>query len=366
MPFTRPTLLALITRILADFQTRITGASTFLRRSVINILSKVIGGAVHLMYGYLEYQKDQGFALTADTDFLDAHGSEFGIPRTAASYATGTGTVTGTPGTTIPINSELQSSTGEVYLIDTAYTIGVGGTVSVDFTAKVAGADSNDDALVILTFVSPITGVNTSVTVDLNGISDGVDEETDEPYRTRILTRKRKPPHGGADFDYEEWAKEVSGVTRAWSIPMYHGIGTVALVFVRDEDDSIFPSVAEIATVRAYLLSHSDPITGETVGVPVGAEPGFFTPTPEAKAINFTLEIYPDTTAVRTAIQSQLEDLMIARGGPEQTIYLSQISEAIGAAAGEERHNIISPTEYQTATAIQIHTLGNIAFSELG
>jgi uncharacterized phage protein gp47/JayE len=322
-----------------------------------------MGGAVHLMYGFLEYMKNQLFALTSDTEFLDKHGSEFGVARTAAVAATGTGTATGTATTVIPAGSELQSSTGSVYETDAAYTIGAGGTVSVDFTAKVAGDDSNNDAGVTLTFVSPVTGVNTTVTVDANGIADGVDEETDEPYRTRILTRKRKPPHGGADFDYEEWAKEVAGVTRAWSIEDYQGIGTVGLSFVRDNDTTIFPSASEITTVENYIVSHTDPITGETVGKPVGVT--LYMITPVAKTIDFTLAIFPNTTAVQTAITSQLEDLMTERAGSEQTIYLSQMSEAIGGALDEERHRIDFPTEDQTATATEVHVLGDITFSEL-
>jgi uncharacterized phage protein gp47/JayE len=365
MPFTRPTLAELASRILGDFQTRITGATTFLRRSVVYILSRVLAGAFHLTYGFLDFQSKQLFALTADTDYLDQHGSELGIPRTASTKATGSGTATGTAATALPINSELQSSTGVVYLTDAAYTIGAGGSVLISFTAKEAGADGNDLAGITLTFVSPIPGVNTSVTVDSNAIDGGANQETDEPYRTRILARKRRPPHGGANFDYVEWAKEVSGVTRAWAVSNYQGNGTVALIFARDNDATLFPSAAEIATVRSYVISHADPITGETVGIPVGAENGFFTPTPAPKTIDFNIAIYPNTAAVQAAVRSQLEDLMIDKGGPEQTIYLSQMTEAISAATDEERHRIILPSTDQTATQVQIHVLGTITFSEL-
>ena len=88
----------------------------------------------------------------------------------------------------------------------------VAGTGTLALTAKVAGADGNDNAGITLSFVSPIASVNTTVTVGADGLSGGSDQESDTALRNRVLTRKRQPPHGGADFDYEVWAKEVSGV----------------------------------------------------------------------------------------------------------------------------------------------------------
>ena len=59
MPFTKPTLQEIVDRIDSDIQSRITGATTFLRRSILKVLGRVLAGAIHLLYGYLEFQKDQ-------------------------------------------------------------------------------------------------------------------------------------------------------------------------------------------------------------------------------------------------------------------------------------------------------------------
>jgi len=361
MPFTRNTLQEITDRIVSDFQTRISGATSLLRRSVLNIIAKVNAGAIHLLYEFLDYIARQIFVSTSDEAGLEAIASEYGITRKAEVKATGSGTVTGTTGVIIPAGTELQSTAEQVYITDEDVTLAAG-TGTLDFTAEVGGEDGNDDPGIILSFVSPLLSVSTSVTVDSDGIGGGTDEENDADLRERVLARKRQPPHGGADFDYEAWALEVSGVTRAWVTPLYQGMGTIGLSFVRDDDDPIIPSTSEMATVREYIVEHEDPGTGKTVGCPVTAEPGLYMITLTALEVDFSINIYPNTTAVQNAIETNLQDLIERDGGPGQTLYLSKISEAISLATSEARHTLTSPAANVTASTSQVHTLGTITF----
>lgn len=363
MPFTRNSLQEIIDRIKSDFETRITGATSLLRRSVLRVIARVNAGTFHLLYEYLDYQARQLFVLTADEAGLEAIASEYGVARKAAEAAVGSGSVTGTNGVTIPAGTELSSTDDQIYETDAAATIS-GGVATLAFTAQVAGVDGNDDAGITLTFVSPIAGVSTSVTVDSDGIYDGSDEETDDELRERVLLRKRRPPHGGADFDYEAWALEVAGVTRAWSFPLYQGVGTIGVAFVRDNDDGIIPNSTQMATVRAYIVEHEDPETGETVGCPVTAEPGLFMVTLTQYAVDFEIAVSPNTTAVRAEIEANLEELLLQQGGPGETIYLSEIHQAIGLASGEEHHELSSPVVDVTASTEQVHVLGTITFTD--
>jgi len=363
MPFTRSSLQQIIDRIVSDFQTRITGASSLLRRSVLRVIARVNAGVFHLLYEYLDYQARQLFAMTADEAGLEAISSEYGITRTAAVEATGSGVATGTNGTVIPAGSELKSTDDQIYTTETAATIAAG-VATLDFTANVAGADGNDDGGIILTFVSPIAGINSEVTVDSNGIVGGTDIETDEALRARVLARKRLPPHGGASFDYEAWVLEVSGVTRVWIFPLYSGAGTIGIAFVRDNDTDIVPSAIHRATVLAYIIQHTDPSTGILVGCPVTAEPGLEMIVMTELAVDFTIAVYPNTVAVQAAIEANLEDLFLREGGPEETVYLSEMSEAISLALGEERHSITSPIIDSTASTSQVHVLGTVTFTD--
>lgn len=363
MPFTRNTLQQIVDRIVSDFQTRITGATSLLRRATLNVIARVNAGAFHLLYEYLDYQARQIFVATADEAGLEAIASEYGITRKAAEEATGSGTVIGTNGVIIPAGTELQSTDDQVYETDDEEII-AGGTATLDFTASVAGTDGNDDPAITLTFVSPIAGASTSVTVDSDGIEGGTNEETDAALRERVLTRKRQPPHGGADFDYEVWALEVSGNTRSWSFPLYQGVGTIGVAYVRDNDDSIIPNATELATTRAYIVEHEDPGTGKTVGAPVTAEPGLFMITLSLLSVSFSIAIEPNTPAVQNAIENNLEDLILRDGGPGETLYLSRISEAISLASSEVRHRLILPSSDTTAATNEVHVLGPITFSD--
>lgn len=363
MPFTRNSLQTIIDRIVADFKTRIVGANSLLRRSALGVIARVNAGAFHLLYEYLDFQARQLFVTTADEAGLETHGAEYGIPRKTAAYSVGSGVATGINGTVIPADSELVSPNDHIYIIDTEVTI-AGGVATVDLTSQVAGADSNDDPGVLLAFISPIVGVDTDITIDSDGISGGTDEETDDSYRDRILTRKRRSPHGGAEFDYADWSLEISGVTRAWAFPQYQGAGTIGVAFVRDDDTDIIPNLTQREIVRSYIVEHEDPGTGLNVGIPVTAEPGLFIIELSLFAVSFEISIYPNTAAVRSAIEDNLVDLIAREGGPGNTLYLSQIDEAISLATGEERHDLIAPVADVSGAVNQVHILGTLTFGD--
>ena len=365
MPYDRPSLTEIINRIENDFVVKVNDQQTFLRRSVFKIFSKVYGGSNHLLYDFIEFVKDQIFISSADEENLEKHGAEYGIFRLNGEKATGTVIATGTNGITIDADTELQSATGNKYRTLTAGTISLG-TANLNIEAKDVGTDYNEVAGVILTFVSPISGVNSTVTVDSSGIEGGVDADTVEQYRTKILNRKRFPPHGGIETDYELWCLQYSGnITRAWTITEYQGIGTIGLAFVKDNDvTSIFPSEAERLAVRSYIVSHLDPSIGKYVGIPITAEPGFFMIDLSPYSVNMTIQIDPNTSSVRTAVTAKIEELIKQEGAPGGTIALSKFYEAITSAAGEEKSRIIFPEDDVAVSTQQLHVAGTITFQD--
>lgn len=367
MAFDRPTLTELSDRITNDFETRISGIGTLLRRSMLKIMAKVIAGAIHLVYGYLDYMSRQLFASSADTEFLDSIGAEYGIERKAASKAIGSVALTGTAGTAVPALTKLQSAASTVYETDAAVTI----PATAAITASEAGEEGNDDGGIALTYVSPIAGADSTVYVTSSGLAGGSDAEGYDAYRERILLRKRTPPHGGTHNDLEQWALEVSGVTRAWTIEQYQGIGTVGLAFVRDGDTPITPTLAQRQTVKDYIIEHEDPETGEIVGIPVTMEPGFFivgeidgAPL-QVYTLNFTVTVYPESVT-NNEITAALADVILRDGGPATEIRLSRLMEAISAIAGEQWHTIdiingVAPSSSVLTTNVhQVHVMGTV------
>ena len=58
----------------------------------------------------------------------------------------------------------------------------------------------------------------------------GTEVESDELYRQRILERKRRPARAGVPADWERWALEVKGVTKAKCFRCARGAGTADVV----------------------------------------------------------------------------------------------------------------------------------------
>lgn len=365
MPFARPTLTQIVTQVQSDITSRLPGSYTLLRRSILRVLARAQSGTAHLLYGNIDYNKDQLFITTADEEFLSVHGGEYGIPRNAATSATGSIIITGDNGKSIPAGSELESATNQVYTTDVLAVI-AGANITVAVTATTPGNAGNEDPGAALSFVSPIPGVDSTAVVGAGGLDGGADREGLEAYRTRILDRKRRPPSGGAEFDYVTWMKEVTGVTRAWSVPLYQGVGTIGCAFVRDNDDDLIPSLPEIETVRSYIISHVDPITGKAIGVPVTAEAGLYMIRLNKLSVNMSVTIFPNTSTIRDLVNNVVADVILLRGGPGQAIYRSELNEAISSVAGEVRHKITLPSglDYVTAATDQIHVPGTITFDE--
>lgn len=353
MAFVRPTLKEIVDRAKTDLGTRIVGSATVLRRSVIASIATVLGGAIHLTYGFIEYMAKQMFADTAEAEFLERHAAIYGVARNAATFADGPVVFTGSDGTEIPAGTLMQRADEIQYVTDAIGTIS-GGTVTVNVTCLTAGETGNLEAGQPLTLVSPISGVTSEGTVDTGGIIGGQDEEDDDGLRERLIAKIQTPPHGGNENDYEQWAKEVTGVTRVWVYPSQYGDGTVGVAFVRDDDTpSIIPSAGEVADVQAYIDARA----------PVTADVTVWAPT--ASPLNFTINLdgASDTAAVKAAIIAELTDLIRREAEPAGTLLLSHIREAISSAAGEEDHVLTTPSSNQTAGAGAIFTMGTVTWT---
>lgn len=347
--FTRPTLQQLIDRIAADIEARLPGADARTRRSNLAVLARTQAGAIHGLYGYLDFLSRQVMPDTAEAEILDRHASLRGVTRTPSTAATGNITLTGTNGIVVPTGTELQRSDGALYKTTADATI-ASGTATAAVIASALGAAGNAIVGIVLTLTSPIAGITNTATVAAGGLVSGTDQETDADLLVRLMEKIQTPPHGGAKADYVGWAKEVSGVTRAWCFPLEGGAGTVYVRFVRDNDASIIPDAGEVAAVQAHL----DDVRPVTAVVTVAA--------PTAVPLNLTIDLTPDTTAARAAVTAEIQDLVKREAAPGGTLLLSHIREAISLAAGETNHVLTVPAADVTYTNSQIGTMGTITW----
>lgn len=353
MPFKRPTPTEIQQRISAEIDIALTGADPRLRNSVENVIARVVTLASHEQFGYISWAALQILPDTAEAEFLERHANLWGITRKDATYATGSVVFTGTNATVIPAGTVLKRADGAEFTTNADVTI-TAGTATATVTASTAGAAGNTAEASKLTMAAPAAGVQTSVTVSAPGLSAGADTESDDSLRARIIARIQKPPHGGAAHDYETWALEVSGVTRAWVYPEQLGVGTVEVMFVMDnKDGTIIPDATEVEAVQAYIDSQR----------PATADALVAAPTPVA--VDFEVHIKPATLIIQNAIKAELEDFFKREAVPGGTLYLSRIDEAISTAAGEFSHILITPNASVVSAFGELSVLGDVTFEEM-
>lgn len=351
MPFDRPDLPALLERVLADIEGRLPEADSRLRRSALGVLARAHAGAVHGLYGHLDWTADQVLPDTAEAEWLERHASIWGLTRKPAVAAGGDVTFTGEDGAVIPTGTLLRRGDGAEYTTDAEATI-AGGTATAAATAKTPGAAGNADAGTKLSLPSPIAGVQSGATVAAGGLTGGTDAEGDASLLSRLLQRIQEPPHGGAAHDYVAWALQVPEVTRAWCYPGELGIGTVTVRFMTDDAtaDGI-PTPEKVAEVQAYI-DQLRPVTAE-----------LFVVAPVAVPLTVTIAgLSPNTADVRAAVEAELADLVRRAAEPGGTILVSHIREAISIAAGEHDHRLVGPTEDVTHATGEIATWGGVTW----
>jgi uncharacterized phage protein gp47/JayE len=351
MPFARTSLPDLIARTTTDLVSRLEIASAVLRRAVVRVLPRVWSGAVHEVHGHLEWNSRQLLAATADESELPRHGAEMAVTRLSGSKADGPLTVTGTNGAVIPAGRLWQRADGLQYEVEAEATI-VGGTATVSLVCTTSGAAGNAAEGVALALVSPIPGIVSSASVAAGGITGGVDQESVERWRQRILERKRQSPQGGSKADYIRWAKEVPGVTRVWVLPQWLGAGTVGVTFVQDDEVNIIPDAGMVDDVQDYIdAADRRPVTAEVI---------VFAPAP--LVVNFSIELVPNTAPVRAAVQAELADLLRRYAEPGKVIPRSKLSEAISIAEGEDSHEMTVPAGDIAPAAGQLPVMGVVTW----
>ncbi|MGE8349314.1 MAG: baseplate J/gp47 family protein [Pseudomonas protegens] len=340
MPFETPSLPVLIQRTQSDL------ASDSLRQSDAQVLARTLSGAAFGLYGYLDWIAEQILPDKADESTLERIAAlRLNQPRKAAQAARGSVSFNAAAGAVLDVDTLLQSSDGRSYKVTAARTTSAG-LNSTTIQAVDAGTLGNADAGLSLIAVQPVQGISNPFTVLAPGLTGGVAEESLESLRARVIRSYRIIPHGGSADDYETWALECPGITRAWSRRNYLGPGTVGLFVMRDDDPQPIPNAEQLAQVQAYI----EPLRPVTAEVQVLA--------PVMLPVTYRLRLTPDTSAVRAAVEDQLRDLHSREAGLGQTLLLSHIREAISSATGEQDHRLLAPSADVPAANNQLLVFG--------
>lgn len=373
MPFSRPTLARLISRAQSDIEALLENGGSRVRRSVEYVMSRVMAGLAHGLHGHLDFIADQVVPDLADEDQVVRHASMWGLERTPATAATFPILVTGVAGSAIPIGSEWASPDGVTYENTEAFAIPAVAPLEVSVTVTATattsdpengtGTDGNQEGGATISLTSPVVGIDADATVEgtageLQG--GAADLESVDALRQRLRDRVQTPPSGGGPGDYVDWAKTVSGVTRAWEIPLWSGAGTVLVLFVQDIIDedgtfvsTVFPDAAAVAEVQT-VIDGLAPVTAVPT-VAAGVE----------QALDPTIQLSPNDATTQAQVEAQLNDLLLRRAVPGGTLLISEINEAISLAANEDDHVLVSPAANVTAGSTSVITLGTVTFADI-
>lgn len=318
-------------------------------------------------HDHLAWWGRQYFPDTAEEEFVLRHASIWGIEQRGKTKAVGSILIEGVAGTPLPSGLQISASNAVIYETTAIATIGVAGTVTVAGAAVSAGSDGNLESGVQVTVVTPFPEISKATIA--TAFEGGADEQTPAEIQAATLERIRRPPHGGAAFDYPTWVAEVSSVKAVSVIEEWIGRGSVGIVVMMKDDDgnARVPTSIELDAIQDHLggvgsQTGTRPVTARVIVIP-GA----------IRTLPLTVRLRPDTLLTRAAVIDAYARYVATIGDEEDEqnaspigalIEPSRISEAISAASGEYAHDLILPAAPFELERTEYPVAGPISFED--
>jgi len=383
MPFQRPALSDLRKEVAADISAALPGADALLRYSNLGIMGDVQAGLAHLHYGYLDWISQQSVPWSATDEYLAAWASMRKVYRKAAQAWVGTASWNGAATKDLSAGVTVSRGDGVMYTTTSSGTVGANGIVTVSIQCNDPGAAGTCAPGTVLTLGQSISGISSNGSA-ASTTTVGVDVESVDDFRARMLAAYQSQPQGGAQDDYVSWAMAVPGVTRAWEAPNGFGPGTVVLYTMFDNAEATYNGFPQ----GTNGVSQNDPGPG---GVPRGVvatgdqltvanalvtqQPVtslLYSCAPLANTVNFVMSgLSSSSASVRSAIAAAISDVFFRNGAPggtlvngktAQPVDLSDINSAIAAVSGTEGFVITSPTGNISSATGYLPVLGTVTY----
>lgn len=287
MALSTPTTKGIADNITAQVEAAVSQTIPLFPKAFTRVLAKVLGGVFVLLFkygGFMWLQIYVAYATMKETEVngrtirpLVELGRQIGVGDPIAAVRAElliTVTVENQTGD-LPGGSQLLcGATGVVYQTTSATPLDAD-TIQVTVIASSdpdggggAGTIGNVAVGAVLSFPQPLNNVATDAIVTSATVV-GVDGETEDEYRARVLKRTQGKPQGGAYADYRVWGESVPGVANVYP---YTGLPGEVDVFVEattDQDPDGIPSDDLIAAVAAAIELDVD---GRASRRPVGAK----------------------------------------------------------------------------------------------
>ncbi|CVA07551.1 baseplate J/gp47 family protein [Serratia marcescens] len=363
MPFNRPTLTELRAKNRTQLQAELKKTGALLRYSNMRVLADADAGLAHLHYGYLDYIALQSTPFNATDEWLSGWAGLKSVYQNPANPAsTPSYEFSGTAGTPVNKGAVLRRGDGYLYRLEENVTIGGNGKGVGKLTAILpdiidaptgGGIDGNADAGTTLTLDVSLPGIDASG-VMLEPATGGADIETQESFRARMLLAYQKPPQGGSDTDYEQWALAVPGVTRCWVKRRLMGAGTVGVYIMCDGNDETnhgFPvgsdGISQLDDWGAQKATGDQGRVADYIYPRAPVTALVYVCSPVAKTVDFEISgishVGRDITA---AIAAAIDNVFFEGGTPvgNGRIFLSDLNRAIRDIEGTAGFILVSPS----------------------
>lgn len=278
---------------------------------------------IYEIFGYLTDKYD--ISNLHDYELDRRIREESGLYRKEATYAKVNVIVKGIENTKIPPNiiGVAYTDDGEVQFMSAEGSVIKDGQAELEMTCMEKGRVGLIEAREIEDFGRTYVGL-TEIT-NLEKATDGFDEESDEEFRERHLTRMRYPGRAGNLDHYREWATEVIGIGYAKAERCFNGPLTVKVTVV-DQNKGV---VSEDKIKETY-----EHIKGQ---MPFGVEELLV-----ESAVGYVLNVSTKVKLVggysleevEKNIKNKLKDYLIELGFMENYISYAKISALIMSAEG--------------------------------
>lgn len=225
-------------------------------------------------------------------EYIDKKAANYGITRKPGTKASAVMTFTGTDGTIIPAGTVFLTADGLEYETIASATI-ASGTATATAKSVEVGELYNVAAGTITQQTKSITGLSSVTNAAATG---GTDAETDASLVERLYAYLQKPASSGNVYHYEQWALAVPGVGGAKVTPLWDGPGTVKVLIVGSNKQSVDETI--VTNCAAYIEDHR----------PIGATVTVLSATGLSIDVSASITVDSSTTkeTVKTAFESSL------------------------------------------------------------
>ncbi|WP_332117233.1 baseplate J/gp47 family protein [Azorhizobium caulinodans] len=321
-------------------------------KGLVSAILRVQTMELYQLHLHLRWWGDQYFPDTAEDAQLERHADIWGVRRRPATRAIGRATVRVATSTVVPAGAVLLGSGSTFFEVVSAVTVPGAGTATVDVRAQAAGADGNTAAGTRLSLITPVSGLSQpEAVVDAEGLAGGAPIETNAALLSRLLAEIREPAHGGARFDYPRWVQNDFAASQVQCIANWVGPGSVGVIVAMGTAAAPrVPTSTELDAIAARL-EELRPVTAEVIVRPA-----------ELLACPLTIRLAPYEATVRVAAAAAISAFFAREARIGERLYRSRLSEAISAASGEYRHELVVPGADITPALVQLPVPGAISW----